>query len=108
MGCIRWNSCLPVPTTEEIDVTMSEDQRLNNRYNADDMVEMILMKYSSPSCDETHCAKSELKRDLVRLISDIVRSEQNAWEQLESWQRIQRMIAEDNKPFLQKFFRRAS
>jgi len=77
---------------------------MRNELSADDLVESILVKYSSPSCDKTHCSKSDIKRDFVNLVSAIMRSEKDAIETHENWMRWQRMMAEDRKPFLQKLF----
>jgi hypothetical protein len=75
---------------------------------ARNIVDSILCKYSSGSDDETHCRTSELRRDFTRVIEDLIREKDDAIEMHEAWMRIQRMIAEDNRPFLQRLFRRAS
>lgn len=71
--------------------------------NAAQIVEAILMKYSSPEHDETHCRMSELRRDLVRVIEGYERQRDDIQEMHDAWLRVQR-LQHEGRSWLQRLF----
>lgn len=74
--------------------------------NAEEIVEAVLRKYSSPTGDETHCSKSELKHDLVRIIEGFKRERDDIAQVHNAYLQAARWNAEANKPLLQRLFNR--
>jgi len=71
--------------------------------DAEEIVESILVKYSSPDGRETCCSKAELKRDLVRIMEGFIRERDSIQEMHDAWLWIQK-DREKNKTFMQKLF----
>lgn len=72
--------------------------------DAEEIIESVLNKYSSPTGDETHCSKSELKRDLIHIIESFERERNDIQQVHEAYLRCARWNAEANKPLLQRLF----
>lgn len=78
-----------------------------DKLTSEDLVMAILIRYSNPDRDETHCRMSELKHDLVRLIAGYKRQADDVQEMHDAWLRLCRENAEANRPLLQRLLRRA-
>lgn len=63
---------------------MSTSQR------AKDTAEAILIKYSNPDKDETHCRMSDLQEDIACVLESVMRSEEGVQEMHDAWLRLQR------------------
>lgn len=62
---------------------------INKSVSAADIVESVLVKYSSPDGRETCCSKQELKRDLVRIMEGFIRERDSIQEMHDAWLRLQ-------------------
>lgn len=78
------------------------DQPLNNTVTAEEIVEAVLVKYSSPDGRETCCSKQELKRDLVRIMKGFVRERDSIQQMHDAYLRMGALEYQDKRPFLQR------
>lgn len=72
-----------------------------DKLTSEDIVEGVLHKYSSG--DETHCRKSELKRDLVRIMESYRREAESVQQMHDAWLRLTG-DKERNKTFWQRMW----
>ena len=90
---------------DESEINQNQNgRRKASSMTAKEIVRAILQKYSSIEHNETHCRMSDLEREFTRIIEGYESQLQQAEEHHEAWLRIQRLMAEESKPLLQRLF----